>query len=1319
MSVIQEKYQVLPLSGESLSDVVVLAQAWKKSHTFIRRHNWYADVLELDSSTVDLEQRLSQWKVDIQNPSFSPDALSLVPAPKNGKWHFKQAPELSSEALLDVSLDEPGFEPSFDDWRPIPAKSELADDISAAEQKLRPLAHVSIRDQTLATAVMMCLAEVVETAQGDPSERDVSTARERGIVSYGNRLQCRWMDKPNGAKRAQFSWGNSRTYRQYFEDYRAFLARPRKVCAEMSSRLAPRRELFVVALDIKSFFDCIDSAALLGELRRLEAAFNLKEGVAPQFSSDDAFWSRASRIFDWKWRAADQQYAPYVHNANAERLRLGLPQGLVASGFFANAYLVGFDEALRSDCEKGRKIGPETRVRDYCRYVDDIRIVVEAPASSGTISSDLTLWLVKELVNKQLRDHCERLGTHEMLVLSETKCSITPYRSMSSQSNMSALMEVLNAELSGTFDLESLTQTAGGLEGLLWMSDQIEDDTAPKPSRLSLASIAVPNTDVRDDTVKRFVATRLAQLMRYRLAMTDSAAPVDDDLAVAEEVRSGIALSHEFEQTARKLIKCWGNNPSLALLLRCGLDLFPHPKLLAPVVEALSSKLPFKPVAETIDSVKQILTAQYVVADLFRAGAVETGYRDADDYPENVDILGYREDLGAFARRVILELPNSPWYLLQQAYLYLSSIGDTALVSIPQSDEQLRGYVSLQRAMLFEPTFSADLLHALPFSLVSQQLRPNPRRFGVWLTECLSRTESENLQASVVMTVSLNRPDLILEALASRAVKTTHWKRFVPSALLERNRKSFKRGRGSGKERPLTRCMFDAENVFGQENGLLALTRALLRVSGIQDRLTHGLSANEIIVRCQDWTVIQALSDTAGSLSVELLPFSGPPSPLYENPLWVREEKAWLYGLGRILRAALTGEFDFTSRRYLVTEDIGRYTGLRSTWFKRRFGMLNTGRGLLDEPAPLSPWLSGLLSTLLQWPGVEFNANGSAGAADANTPEELLLLVEKRIKEQQALFGSRSGTPIYVVPVADNDGPLADRPLRIAVVQPLRPRRNDFDVKDPTHWTPRILKEHRRHLAEVCRLAHQQLRAWASAQPLSDIDTKMPIVDVVLFPELSVHPEHVGTLRRLSDKLHANIFAGLTFIDSPKVGGPINQGLWLLRTETPGHGRSIEFVWQGKLHPMKLERDMGVKPYRPHLTLVELPVGTKSPTRIAAAICYDATDLDLVADLRSKSDVFLVAALNQDVQTFDNMVAALHFHMYQPVILANSGEFGGSTAQVPLPKHERMVSHVHGNNQIAVSVFEVDPAPFKSTATLKPTKELKTAPAGYKGRPSS
>jgi hypothetical protein len=69
------EYEDLPPKGEKLADVVVLAQAWKKSHTFIRRHNWYADVLELDVSTVDLEGRLVQWasevmRLVVEAPSF-------------------------------------------------------------------------------------------------------------------------------------------------------------------------------------------------------------------------------------------------------------------------------------------------------------------------------------------------------------------------------------------------------------------------------------------------------------------------------------------------------------------------------------------------------------------------------------------------------------------------------------------------------------------------------------------------------------------------------------------------------------------------------------------------------------------------------------------------------------------------------------------------------------------------------------------------------------------------------------------------------------------------------------------------------------------------------------------------------------------------------------------------------------------------------------------------------------------------------------------------------------------------------------------------
>lgn len=431
--------------------------------------------------------------------------------------------------------------------------------------------------------------------------------------------------------------------------------------------------------------------------------------------------------------------------------------------------------------------------------------------------------------------------------------------------------------------------------------------------------------------------------------------------------------------------------------------------------------------------------------------------------------------------------------------------------------------------------------------------------------------------------------------------------------------------------------------------------------------------------------------------------------PLYETPPWVEEKAGWLYGLGRILRACITGEFDFTAGRYLATEEVSRYTGFRSTWFQRRFGLLNTSRGLLEEPAPISPWLSGLLSALLQWPGIDLKGERIARFLEIQTRSDLLDLVLERIEEQRTLFGNQSGTPIYVLPTQE-DHLLKSRPMRIAVVQPMLPRRDQFNEKEPCRWSRKLLAQHRRHLAEVCRLTHQKLRTWATAQEHTAERSERgePLVDLILFPELSVHPEHLSHLRALSDKVRATIFAGLTFVESPKHSAPINQALWLIRTETPDGGRAFQYIWQGKAYPTVSERRMGIKGYRPHQVLVEFPIGADTPTRVAGVICYDATDLALVADLRDRSDMLLITALNQDVDTFDNMVAALRFHMYQPVILANMGEFGGSTAQAPLPRHERLISHVHGGNQVTVSVFEIASTPFKRPRNPSPPPPKKS-----------
>src|SRR5690606_54337 len=124
---------------------------------------------------------------------------------------------------------------------------------------------------------------------------------------------------------AQFSWGNSRTYRQYFQDYRTFLARPRRICAELTPQLRPRRELFVVSLDIKSFFDQVDRSALLAELKALEREHRSEHRLPDSMAADEAFWERAGRIFSWQWRSEDQQQAELIRGGGHHELELGLP----------------------------------------------------------------------------------------------------------------------------------------------------------------------------------------------------------------------------------------------------------------------------------------------------------------------------------------------------------------------------------------------------------------------------------------------------------------------------------------------------------------------------------------------------------------------------------------------------------------------------------------------------------------------------------------------------------------------------------------------------------------------------------------------------------------------------------------------------------------------------------------------------------------------------------------------------------------------------------------------------------------------------------
>jgi hypothetical protein len=153
---------VLNPSLDLLRQEYVLVQAWKKTASYIRYHNWYSDTLELDRTAINLPSFIANLLERLQSADeWKNGYLRIVPAPKSQHWRVP---------------------PNSSTWEP----KERG--INAAQ--LRPLAYVTLEEQVVATAIMLCLADRVETRQGDPRASVIDIEARKQVVSYGNRLFC-------------------------------------------------------------------------------------------------------------------------------------------------------------------------------------------------------------------------------------------------------------------------------------------------------------------------------------------------------------------------------------------------------------------------------------------------------------------------------------------------------------------------------------------------------------------------------------------------------------------------------------------------------------------------------------------------------------------------------------------------------------------------------------------------------------------------------------------------------------------------------------------------------------------------------------------------------------------------------------------------------------------------------------------------------------------------------------------------------------------------------------------------------------------------
>lgn len=495
-------------------------------------------------------------------------------------------------------------------------------------------------------------------------------------------------------------------------------------------------------------------------------------------------------------------------------------------------------------------------------------------------------------------------------------------------------------------------------------------------------------------------------------------------------------------------------------------------------------------------------------------------------------------------------------------------------------------------------------------------------------------------------------------------------------------------------------------NPFRHENAVLKLLQVALKD---ESAFLSDIDITNCKVKCSDWSRVQSLQE---EVEIELAEQEG--ECLYPIPDWINEENKQLYRVGMFLRSCLIGHVDWTSLNHLDRSYTG-YRGVKTSFLKRQLGMTHAPTALQGEAAAMTGWLTGLLFHLLKWPGAK-TANGNYQWPSQWDLVSLKKIIDERIEYQRACYCVASDMPGYVerIHLGWDD---TKKSLKVVMVQSLLPINTDFISHGFKLETSQYRARHRRHVAAVAELLLYKVVSQNSI--FDEPEKRKPDIDLIVWPELSIHKDDIDILERLSDKTGAIIYAGLVFLDMPGHLEPINTAIWIVPRKD-GDGRQFMFRFQGKKNMMKDEvgHVTSWRPYQLMLELVHPAFPDKPGFMLTGSICYDATDISLSADLRDKSNAYIVCALNKDVNTFDSMIDALHYHMFQPVILVNTGAYGGTCAKAPYrDPHLRLLSHSHGNNQVSISTFEMNIFDFRRDSVgelMKSGSQIKAQPAGIR-----
>ena len=264
---------------------------------------------------------------------------------------------------------------------------------------------------------------------------------------------------------------------------------PKQIAQELSAKGG--RQVVVVHSDLRQFYDRVRPRLLAKKMENLVRAAN-----------DAArFYRLANRVFNWRWHEDDEsEVEAYRKQAKIRSFSsVALPQGLVASGFFANVCLLDFDRACADAVSD--EICDGVRMNDFCRYVDDLRIVVTAERGKDLdeIGRSVADW-IQVVLDSQAKG---LEVSSEKTVAAEWGGASRPLVRQSQK------MERIQGAISGGFDAIGGAEILDSIQGLIRSQQRFSEGRA---TNKHWPFLAVP--DVADDTVARFAAGRFRSTFR-------------------------------------------------------------------------------------------------------------------------------------------------------------------------------------------------------------------------------------------------------------------------------------------------------------------------------------------------------------------------------------------------------------------------------------------------------------------------------------------------------------------------------------------------------------------------------------------------------------------------------------------------------------------------------------------------------------------------------------------------------------------------------------------------------------------------------------